>query len=493
MRVAEQYQLAFALSPVPLLLVDAEGVIRLANREFEDMFEYPPGGLTGLAVEALVPAAARAAHPGLRAGFARHPAKRKMGHGRDLEGITRTGRPVPLQLGLEPVPVEGTVWALVSAIDVSTRRQGEALARATLEAAGTAMIMVAPGGAIVSANRAARELFGYAEEELVGAAVELLVPPELRAPHRGWRDGFLAASTARAMGAGQLIYGRHRDGSQFRLEVALTPVTAADRSLVLATIIDLTERLAKERALAAQRAAEAQAARLATLNDQLDRFAYSASHDLKAPLSTITGMLGLCLDDLARGELDEVAANLTMLLELSQRSARKVEGVLRLARIGHDPAQAAPIDLGGTVDRLWRQVTVNDPAPPRLECDLRLDGPFVCNPQAIEVVLENLLSNAAKYRDAGKPDPCVRVGARQARNWLELSVTDNGIGFPADQSEDVFGMFKKLTTRPGDGLGLAIVRQWAEALGGSIRGEGTPGAGAVFTLRLPMKPETPVP
>ncbi|MFK7830257.1 MAG: PAS domain S-box protein [Congregibacter sp.] len=488
MTLLEKYRLSFDLSTVAQLLVSPDGDIQLTNRASEEMFEYPAGFLIGQPVECLLPETLRHSHPALRDAYRQLPTKRQMGQGRDLEGVTRTGRRVPLELGLEPVEEDGVRWVLVTAIDTTERQEGQALVRATLEAAASAIIMVSQDGSIISANKAANVLFGYAQEELVGQSIEILVPQDIRQRHSVFRASFFSASDQRSMGAGQSLYGCHKNGTEFRLEAALTPVEVSGRKLVLATIVDLSERLAAERALAGKRAAEAQSERLARLNDALNQFAYSVSHDLKAPMATIQGMLGLCLADLADGNTEELAANLQTLKDLSARSAEKVESVLKLARLGHESTEFEPVDLTQIARRLWREITLHETAPPRFEVNVALSAPFVSSTEAIQIILENLLSNAVKYRDHAKVDNWVQISARQDRGAVEITVADNGIGLANTEAEAIFDMFKRLTNRPGDGLGLAIVKRHVQALGGDVAVLSSLGVSTSFTIHLPQNP-----
>lgn len=289
------------------------------------------------------------------------------------------------------------------------------------------------------------------------------------------------------MGVGAQLYGRRKNGDQIRIEAALTPVELADEKMVLATIVDLSERLATERAVAAKDAAEAQVDRLILMNDELIQFAYSASHDLKAPLTTITGVLRLCLEDLKSGDNDEVEANLSKLVSLAATSAEKVESVLKLARVGHDEAPASEIDLEAMTKRLWGKITLADPSPPCIEVNVELDAAFASVPRVLEFIVENLLSIAYQYRDFDKTENWVRVTARQEREWVSITVSDNGVGIPKCDRDAVFRMFRKLSERSGHGLGLAIVRRRIYHLGGSIKCSGNLGEGTEFEMRLPIR------
>lgn len=151
----------FDLSPMALLLASPDGRIRLVNAEFARLFEYGSDDLVVQHVECLLPTELQLQHPKLREAYQKSPAKRSMGEGRDLNGMTSTGRLLPLELGLHPVETEeGGTWTLVTAIDTSMRVRGEAMVRATLDSAASAMVMVSRDGRIVSVNKAALDLFG---------------------------------------------------------------------------------------------------------------------------------------------------------------------------------------------------------------------------------------------------------------------------------------------------------------------------------------------
>ncbi|MEM9385394.1 MAG: PAS domain S-box protein [Pseudomonadota bacterium] len=144
--LAERYADLFALASVPLVLVSADGIIRMTNAQFDHIFEYAQDELVGQSVERLLPIDDRDQHPRLRAAYHRVPIKRAMGQGRELRGLSRSGRTIPLELALNPVEWDGERWALVTAIEISARRANESLAQTALEAAATATLVVRPDG-----------------------------------------------------------------------------------------------------------------------------------------------------------------------------------------------------------------------------------------------------------------------------------------------------------------------------------------------------------
>ncbi|TNJ44468.1 PAS domain S-box protein [Phaeobacter sp. B1627] len=480
MLMIEKYRLAFDISPVPLLLISGSGEIVLANAGFLDLFGYEASELIGLSVEVLVPEPVRNRHPDLRSAYHRVPTKRSMGAGRDLYGVTKSGTVIPLELGLEPVLDSDEPMALVAAIDIRQRKAHEVRLRQAMDAAASAMVMVNHKGCIVLVNHAASELFQYEERDLLGKRVEMLVPEEFRPVHPVYTSSFMSNRTARSMGGGQDLFARRRDGSNIPVEIALTPVDTPEGQMVMSTIIDLSERVAAAEVMARKNK------ELEALNVELSHFAYSASHDLKAPLSSIVGLLNICLQDLDDDELDEVRVNIAKVMEISRRSANKIEGILTVARSGRDPVERAVVQLDAVVQDIWLDLT-GGKSTTALLLELNHDAPVISEPATIKIIMENLLSNALRYGDPNKPEHRVCVRSWTVDQSLHVSVSDNGVGIPKENHEMVFLMFKRLDDRSGDGLGLALVKKQIDRLGGDITLTSTVGTGAEFSFTLPTE------
>lgn len=487
MDIEARYASAFDLTPLPLLLVNDSGLIRMISSEAEELFEYPTGALIDQPVEILVPEEQRRGHAELRDAFRKFPAKRPMGQGRHLVGVTRTGRMVPLEISLTAVRDGAETWALVTAIDITARKAIEGLMQITLDASASAALMVARGGDIVFVNKSALSMFGYSREELVGQQIEMLTPLDVRHRHQVFRTSFFSESAARAMGAGQSLYALRKDGSEFRAEVALTPLSAPEGPMTLATVVDISDRLAAERAHAERAAAEAHAERLAMMNDELQRFAFAASHDLKAPLSTIRGIVYLCLDDLANGDPAEVERNLRKVLTLAQRGAGKVEKLLRLSNSTAQTLSKTSIDLEALIKDCWSEQTLQAQDAIELRLELGHAAQVQSSEEALDAILSNLFSNAVKFRSDTADPSWVAVRTKSDRDGLTIDVADNGVGVSAEDCEIIFQLFTRMTDRPGDGLGLAMVRRYAALLGGQIRAAPRAEGGAQFTLHLPSE------
>lgn len=477
----DRYKFVVELSPVPMLLSSSSGKILLTNNLLNRLFEYKSTEITGQNVDILVPQSSRQHHPDLRSNYFEFPSKRKMGQGRELSGITKTGRIIPLELGLDPVSVEGDVCALVVAIDIRQRKLHDELMKLAMDAAASAMIMVDKNGNVVFINKAAISLFGYQEAEILNRPVEQLVPQEVQQVHPGYRRSFMNSSQARAMAKEKNLYALHRKGHKIPVEIALTPVETPDGKMVVSTIIDLTDRIAARRETAKK------SEELARVNHELTQFAYSASHDLKAPLSSIAGLLKFCLEDLEEGNIDEVRENLGRCLQISARSAEKIEGVLQIARVGREDKDYKPANLEKIIRDAWMDLTGTNENGIQLLLDLRHKEPAYVESVTFRTILENLLSNAVRYGDHNKPEHFVEIVTYCDQEYLYIAVSDNGIGIPMDRQHVVFDMFSRIDERSGDGLGMALVKKHIDHLGGSISFTSNEKDGTTFNVSLPLR------
>jgi len=242
-------------APDALVVVDDGGRIVLVNMQAENLFGYTRAELVGQAIEALVPERYRTAHVRHRTGFISAANLRPMGSGLELFGRRKDGSEFPIEISLSPLQAGGKTLVSSAIRDVSLRRRAEQKFRALLEAAPDAMIIAGPDGRIVLINAQAERLFGYTRDELYGEPVERLVPPRFHARHLQHRTGYAKAPKARAMGASQELLGRRKDGSEFPVEISLSPIETEDGTLISSAVRDVTERRQAEAAanLASQR------------------------------------------------------------------------------------------------------------------------------------------------------------------------------------------------------------------------------------------------
>lgn len=237
------------LAPDGIVLVDAEGKIVLINLRTEKLFGYGRDELRGQPVEVLVPERLRGKHRGHRASFMGHPQARPMGASLELYGLRKDNTEFPIEISLSPI--EGAEGPLVCAAirDITDRKAIEERSRRLLDSAPDAMVIAGEDGRIVIVNTQTEKLFGYMREELLGQPVEVLVPERFWGNHRSHRKHYMRTPQARTMGAGSELYGIRRDGTEFPVEISLSPHHTDKGTLVSSTIRDITDRKRIEDAL----------------------------------------------------------------------------------------------------------------------------------------------------------------------------------------------------------------------------------------------------
>lgn len=475
-----RYKLAFDISPVPMLLVNDQGAILLANEHACSLFGYAVAELTGMSVESLVPESVRAHHPQLRTAYTRLPTKRRMGEGRDLFGVTRHGELLSLELGIEPVNFGEQVLNLITAINIEQRKLAETRINIAINAAASAMIMCDEKRTITLANNAADTLFGYEKDELLGKKIDVLVPNRFKMEHPVYINNFMEAQSARSMGNDKGIFAVHKNGFSIPVEIALTPVNTPDGKRVMSTIIDLTERVEATRSI------QSKVDELAELNNELSQFAFSASHDLKAPLVTIGSLAKMCIEDISDGDVDEAIENLHKVVRICSENAKKIEGVLAIAKVDFEQIELEHFTLQELAAEVWQNLTAGRSDSPEFKQSQFNSCELLAEKHTFNIITHNLLSNALRYSDPAKPDPYVRISSKVVNKSLQLRVEDNGLGISEPAQKCVFQMFKKADSLSENGLGLSLVRKHVTRLGGSIDYETEAGAYTQFVVNLPI-------
>lgn len=482
MRTLDDLDLAFDVSPHPMLAVSKKGEIVLASRRLESLLGYARGELSGRMVEDLIPEESRPHHPELRSAYFVVPHERRMsGPDKDLCARRKDGGRVPVSIDLYPAVVGEEQIVIASILDVTDRESRREKIRLAMDAAASAMVMVDREGRIVLANSQASVRFGYEPREMLGMSVHLLVPERMRRRHGVYLTSFLQNPGQRPMGVGRDLTACRKDGSEFPVEISLTPIEAHDGTFIMSTIIDIS---ARKRAAAEIRAKNED---LSRLTEELSQFAYSASHDLRAPLSTIGGLLRFVESDLSSGNLAEAGDNVRRCLGLVEQLGNRVEDALALARSENVEAAASEVRL----EEFFGEVTDSVAEMARrkaVSIQSRVEGAssFVTDGSRLFQVVSNLVSNAVKYSSPERPERWVRLRASVELDRLYIKVSDNGRGIPEACRDEVFKMFKRFhgEEEAGTGLGLALVKKGVEKLSGRINFTSGP-EGTEFVLMIP--------
>jgi PAS domain S-box-containing protein len=409
---------------------------------------------------------------------------------RDADAKRRLGQ-------TKTVLIFGTVFALLMAAaagwSVQRDKSGREVARALrdskdsaakyrglLEAAPDAMLVVNQAGEVVLLNVRAEKQFGYRRDELVGQQVKNVIP-------EGFVERLLAVGTgsttealAQQIGTGIELSGRCKDGSEFPVEIMMSPLESAEGILVTAAIRDITERKKSEEHLLKT------VGELKRSNDELQQFAYVSSHDLQEPLRMVSSYTQL-LAKRYKGRLDSDADEfITFAVDGCNRMQGLIQDLLAYSRAGtngkalckvsgEDVLQKALTDLRMTIKQSGAVVT-HDTLPA-----VRADE------TQLTQVFQNLIGNAIKYRSAEVPRVHVSATRNGGNEWT-FSVRDNGLGIDPQYFERIFILFQRLHGRDefeGTGIGLAICKKILERLGGRIWVESQPEKGSTFYFALP--------
>jgi len=241
-REQEKFRKLLEAAPDAMVIVDREGKIQLVNSQTEKVFGYLKEELLGRPVEVLVPKRFHERHGSHRTKYSGTPSRREMGAGLDLFGQRKDGTEFPVEISLSPLETEDGVLISSAIRDVTERKKAEEKFRGLLQAAPDAMVIVNQEGVIVLTNSQTEKLFGYSSEELLNKKVEMLLPERFQRKHPSYRDQFFGDAKIRPMGAGIELFARRKDGTEFPVEISLSPLETPEGTLVSSAIRDVSER-----------------------------------------------------------------------------------------------------------------------------------------------------------------------------------------------------------------------------------------------------------
>jgi PAS domain S-box-containing protein len=611
---SELFRQLIDAAPDAMVVMGEDGTIELVNIQAEALFGYARNELLGQPIEVLVPERFREAHVGHRSKFVASPKSRPMGSGLELFGRRKDGSEFPIEISLSPLKTESGLLVSSAIRDITVRRRAEQKFRGLLEAAPDAIVIVDLEGRIVLVNAQTERLFGYPRAQLLGERVEMLVPKRLRAQHQVHRTSYSKTPKARGMGADFELFGVRKDGSEFPVEISLSPLETDEGALISSAIRDITQRkevesaarLASDRLLSAVesihgmlalydaqdrlvlcnsawrevfsrrmegplvglthaelvdgclatelldlsdesrtefrarwlayhqspvgvldiRTRDGQSLRLterrtleggivSTIWDITDdvmhetelkkahalaeaassaksEFLSSMSHELRTPLNSILGFAQLLQRDKKAPLTEAQKEKLEYVLKGGEHLLRLIDDILDLSRIEAGRVTVSPEPVG--VAEVFAEVKATlEPMASRAGITFTVEpvpaelSQVIADRTRFSQILINFGSNSLKYgRKGGR---ATVAAAPSTDGFVRISVSDDGVGIPADKQDKIFQPFHRAGQETGSiegtGIGLAITKRLAELMAGSVGFESTPGQGSVFWIDLP--------
>ncbi|MGP0071448.1 MAG: response regulator [Bryobacteraceae bacterium] len=504
-------------SPLAIVAIDADDRVILWNQSAERMFGWLGKEVLGQPNPTLPPEMDRAA---LGIDISTGPVR-----GIESVRIRKDGARVPVRVWSAPISSLGGRLSMLTDLSelreaerlrldlVEKERAAQELAAAgqrfslLLEAAPDAILEVDPEGRIVLANTEAQRLFQWSKEELVGAPVEILLPERFRGGHFAHREHYGAHPVRRPMGAGLDLYAVRKDGTEFAVDINLSPLLQGTaRGHVICVVRDVSQRRgSEERIRVLNQSLERRSSELAAANQEMSlrnqeveranrlksEFLASMSHELRTPLNTILGFSELlseespgALNEKQKRFLSHIQRDAGHLLELINDvlDLSKIEAGRLELRLETFPMAVAAAEVLTSIRPLAAVKGIS------LDSDLDTQLMLHADRLRFKEILFNLLSNAIKFTPS------------RGRVWIESSVVegsvcilvgDTGIGIAPEDQQPIFESFHQASAttkgvREGTGLGLAITKRLVEHHGGRIWVESEPGKGSQFFFTLPL-------
>jgi PAS domain S-box-containing protein len=480
-------QVAFDALPHGVVLTSQDGTINYVNAAVEESFGYSKNDLVGQSIRILIHDSAHTDYDGFRHKNSLTAQTVSSSNRLSIRVRRKDGTSFTVELALATATFDGKSFVLASMIDTSHRELAEARFRHVFEASASGMILIDSRGRIQLANQAIETMFGYKRVELINQPIETLVPRRFRHGHVAQRNAFIANPETRSMGAGRDLFGLKKDGTEFPVELGLNPIKTEEGTLVLGSVIDITERQR-----AADRLREMTEEALQA-NQSKSEFLAAMSHELRTPLNAILGFSQGLLERADRQPLNEHQKDrIAKIYKSGEHLLSLINNILDIAKV-----EAGKTDLHITTFPLTlvfndvlalAQAVAREKPGLTVTLDVEPHLPEITTDAGkLKQILINLASNACKFTARGT----VTLKAECGSGGFILSVADTGVGITPDQLDRVFEKFHQIRQATsqsikGTGLGLPLSKKLAELLGGSISVQSKAGEGTVFSVRLPL-------
>jgi two-component system sensor kinase FixL len=456
-----------------IIVIDGSGRIEAFNRGAERLFGYPATEAIGRNVNILMPSPYHEEHDSYLRRYVEGDEAKIIGVGRQVRGRRRDGSTFPLHLSVGEMFLGGERKFTGMLHDLSKRaelddrlRASEARWRSIVQSAVDGIVVIDVQGRIESMNGAAERLFGYAESDVIGRNVNILMPAPYHDEHDMYLARYLATGVKKIIGTGREVRGLRRDGTTFPLHLSVGEFAVNGDRMFTAILHDLSARVRMEERLREQ-AAMAHVGEMAAV----------IAHEVKNPLAGIRGAVQVIGSRLPPGSRDAAVA--TEVVKRVDGLNELMKDLLLFARPPQLKTSAVSVS---ELVALTAALLADDPTAANVR--VQIEGaapPIVADAELLKIVFVNLLVNGAHAMDGRG---VIGVSVATADGVCRVAFRDEGPGIPPAIREKVFTPF--FTTKAkGTGLGLPTVKRLVEAHAGQIKIECPPQGGTVVTVHLP--------